>query len=66
MATTRHGEYGGPRSPYGSFAGKADATVTADPDFAGATIHRAHLRHVASARIRGTARAQTRRANRDR
>ena len=44
----------------------APAVVVADPDFAGATIHRAHLRHVASARTRESVRAQTRRANRDR
>lgn len=30
MARTRHGEYGGPRSPYGSFEGKAQPAEPAD------------------------------------
>lgn len=48
------------------FESGESVTVIADPDFAGATIHRAHLRRTVSARTRGTVRAQTRRANRDR
>ena len=32
MARTRLGLYGGPRSPYGTFAGKTEEVIVATPD----------------------------------
>jgi len=43
MATTRHGNYGGARQPYGSFSGKAEAvTFPVNAIHAKAGIYRPH------------------------
>ena len=42
---TRHGNYGGPRAPYGSFTGKVENIVTISPADLG-PIHEATYRRI--------------------